>query len=67
MPANHLIQRGTTWHFRLDAPVDLRAHYGNRRILSKSLRTGDKIPARELASQLTAQWKAEFRAIAKAW
>lgn len=63
MPANHLIQRGTTWHCRLDVPIDLRAHYGNRRILSKSLRTGDKILARELASRLTAQWKAEFRAI----
>ncbi|MFP6863341.1 DUF6538 domain-containing protein [Pseudomonas sp.] len=63
MPANHLIQRGTTWHCRLDVPADLRAHYGNRRILSKSLRTGDKILARELASRLTAQWKAEFRVI----
>lgn len=65
MPAKsaHLVQRSTTWHCRIDIPIDLRTHYGNRRILSKSLRTGDKILARELASRLTAQWKAEFRAI----
>lgn len=63
MPANHLIQRGTTWHCRLDIPADLQAHYGNRKILSKSLRTGNKLLARELASRMTAQWKAEFRAI----
>lgn len=35
--------------------------YGNRRILSKSLKTGDKLLARELAASLIGQWKAEFR------
>lgn len=35
--------------------------YGNRRILSKSLKTGDKLLARELAASLVGQWKAGFR------
>lgn len=61
--SNHLVQRGTVWHARIDVPADLRPAFGNRRILSKSLRTGDKRLAQELASTQVGQWKAEFRAI----
>ena len=60
-PKSHLVLRSSTWHCRLDIPADLRPAYGNRRILSKSLKTGDKLLARELAATLIGQWKAEFR------
>lgn len=59
----HLVQRGTTWHTRIDVPADVRAAFGNRRILSKSLKTGNKILAKELAAVQIGKWKAEFRAI----
>ncbi|MBD2835974.1 tyrosine-type recombinase/integrase [Pseudomonas sp. JM0905a] len=60
---NHLLLRGSTWHVRIDIPAELRPAFGNRSILSKSLRTGDKRLAQELASTQVGQWKAEFRAI----
>lgn len=60
---SHLVLRSSTYHCRLDIPAELRAAYGNRRILSRSLRTGDKRLATELASVQIGQWKAEFRAI----
>ena len=60
-PKSHLVLRSSTWHCRIDIPADLRPMYGNRRILSKSLKTGDKLLARELAASLIGQWKAEFR------
>lgn len=68
MPAqtNHLLLRGSTWHARIDIPADLRPAFGNRRILSKSLRTGDKRHAQELVNTQVGQWKAEFRAIREA-
>ncbi|WP_147411174.1 DUF6538 domain-containing protein [Pseudomonas cavernicola] len=65
MPAksNHLVQRSTTWHVRIDVPADLRHAFGNRRILSKSLKTGDKMLAKTIATQVIGQWKASFRSI----
>ncbi|WP_439887743.1 tyrosine-type recombinase/integrase [Pseudomonas sp. MBLB4123] len=66
MPAkikDHLQQRGTTWHVRLDIPADVRQAFGNRRILSKSLKTGDKQLAKELGARQVGLWKAQFRAI----
>lgn len=59
----HLVQRATTWHCRIDIPGDLRPAFGNRRILSKSLRTGDKVLAKELAAVQVGQWKALFRSL----
>lgn len=59
----HLVQRATTWHCRIDIPDDLRPAFGNRRILSKSLRTGDKSLAKELAAVQVGQWKALFRSL----
>ncbi|WP_444816529.1 DUF6538 domain-containing protein, partial [Stutzerimonas frequens] len=58
---NHILLRGSTYHVRLDIPATLRAAYGNRRVLSKSLKTGDALLARELAARQVAEWKAEFR------
>jgi integrase len=58
---NHLLLRGSTYHARIDIPAALRAGFGNRRVLSKSLRTGDALLARELAAAQVARWKAEFR------
>lgn len=65
MPSSnsHLVLRSSTWHCRIDIPADLRPAYGNRRILSISLRTGDKLLARELAAVQVGQWKAAFRAL----
>lgn len=65
MPSSnsHLVLRSSTWHCRIDVPADLRPAYGNRRILSISLRTGDKLLARELAAVQVGQWKAAFRAL----
>ena len=65
MPSSdsHLVLRSSTWHCRLDIPAELRPAYGNRRILSKSLKTGDKRLAKELASVVVGQWKAAFRAL----
>lgn len=60
---NHILLRGATYHVRLDIPQDLRAALGNRRILSRSLRTGDKTLAKELAATQLGQWKSLFRAL----
>jgi integrase len=62
-PNSHLVLRSSTWHCRIDVPADLRPAFGNRRILSKSLRTGDKALAKELAALQIGQWKAEFRSL----
>ena len=61
MAIDYLYQRSTTWHVKLDIPSDIRPAFGNRRVMSKSLRTGDKLLARELAARLVGQWKLEFR------
>jgi len=58
---NHLLLRGSVYHVRLDVPAALRAAYGNRRVLSQSLKTGDALLARELAGAQVSRWKAEFR------
>ncbi|WP_411183934.1 DUF6538 domain-containing protein [Pseudomonas sp.] len=41
--------RSSTWHCRIEVPAYRRSAIGNRRILSKSLRTGNKALAKELA------------------
>ncbi|MFC5696524.1 DUF6538 domain-containing protein [Pseudomonas sp. GCM10022186] len=63
---SHLLLRSSVYHCRIDIPADLRPAFGNRRILSQSLKTGDKRLAQELASVQVGQWKAEFRAIREA-
>jgi integrase len=68
MPSSrqYLVQRATTWHCRIDIPADLRPAFGNRRILSTSLKTGDKQLAKELAAAQVGQWKAQFRSLREA-
>lgn len=63
---NHLLLRGSVYHCRIDIPEELRPAFGNRRILSTSLKTGDKLLARELAAVQAGQWKAQFRALREA-
>lgn len=58
---NHLTLRGNTWHVRLDIPADARPYFGNRKVLSESLKTGDKRLAKERGALLIAQWKTEIR------
>ncbi|MDH0892893.1 MULTISPECIES: DUF6538 domain-containing protein [unclassified Pseudomonas] len=59
---DHLHLRGNTYHVRLDIPADVRPLFGHRRLLSQSLKTGDKRLAKERAPLVIAQWKAEIRA-----
>lgn len=66
MPSSHIVQRGTIYHARIDIPAALRPAFGNRRILSKSLRTGDALLARELAARQVAEWKLQFRQLREA-
>lgn len=61
--ADNLIQRGGLWHVRLDIPKDVRAAFGNRRILSQSLRTGSRSDAMRLRLPILAEWKAEIQAV----
>jgi integrase len=60
---NHILLRGATYHVRLDIPEAVRPAFGNRRILSQSLKTGDALLARELAAVQIGKWKSEFRAL----
>ena len=58
---NGIYLKGSTYHVRIDVPADLRADFGNRRTLSKSLKTHEKRLADGLASYQIGVWKAEFR------
>lgn len=61
MPIKNLLLRGGIYHVRLALPLDVQPAFGNRVILSKSLRTGDKRLAKELRDQIIGQWKAAIR------
>ncbi len=61
MPIKNLLLRSGIYHVRLAIPPDVQPAYGNRVILSKSLRTGDKQLAKELRDQIIGKWKAEIR------
>ncbi|MDH4651709.1 site-specific integrase [Pseudomonas sp. BN606] len=58
--AKHLEKQGSTYHVRLAIPKDVQADFGGRRILSKSLKTGDKYQALADSHAILAQWKAEI-------
>ncbi|MFF7861059.1 tyrosine-type recombinase/integrase [Pseudomonas monteilii] len=60
--ANHLQLQGGTWHVRLEIPTEVRSAFGGRRILSKSLGTGQRSEAMNLRLPYLAQWKAEIAA-----
>lgn len=61
MPIKNLLLRSGIYHVRLAIPPDVQPAYGNRVILSKSLKTGDKRLAKELRDQIIGKWKAEIR------
>lgn len=58
-----LYLRGSIYHVRIDVPEALRKAYGHRLTLCRSLKTGEKRLASELASSQIGAWKAEFRAL----
>ncbi|MGU1062622.1 tyrosine-type recombinase/integrase [Pseudomonas aeruginosa] len=57
--SNNLVLRGTIWHVRMDVPPDARnAFKPPRKVLSKSLKTGDSNEAKKRARyQLSAWWQ----------
>jgi len=57
---NHLVLRGSTWHCRLDIPKDLRPLFEGKRILARSLKTGNKHVAEDKGRQKVAKWKEGF-------
>lgn len=61
--ANHLVLRGTTYHARVDIPVDVQPALGGRKVLSQSLKTGNKFVANRLARLKVTQWKGLFDSI----
>ncbi|WP_342243232.1 site-specific integrase [Pseudomonas sp. OTU5201] len=58
--SRHLEKQGNIYHVRLAIPKDVQANFGGRRILSKSLRTGDWNKALAASHAQLAQWKAEI-------
>lgn len=63
--SDHLVLKGSTWHVRLDVPQDIRLHmkFFMKKVLSKSLKTGDKRLAKIASLEILSQWKSEFEAI----
>ncbi|MFV3334165.1 tyrosine-type recombinase/integrase [Pseudomonas sp. NY15437] len=57
--SNNLVLRGTIWHARMDVPSDARNAFDPpRKVLCKSLRTGDSHEAKKRARhQLSAWWQ----------
>lgn len=63
--ADHLILKGGTWHVRLDIPQDVRWHelYRGKRVLTKTLKTGNRQLAKEASHAILADWQRTFREI----
>ncbi|WP_426943940.1 tyrosine-type recombinase/integrase [Pseudomonas oryzihabitans] len=61
--ADNLVLKGGTYHVRLDLPEDVQGAFGNRKILSKSLKTGSRAEAMRLRLAVLAQWKAHIQQI----
>ncbi|WP_430317238.1 tyrosine-type recombinase/integrase [Pseudomonas nitroreducens] len=57
--SNNLVLRGTIWHVRMDVPQDARKAFDPpRKVLCKSLKTGDSNEAKRRAlHQLSAWWQ----------
>jgi len=55
--SNNLSLRGTTWHVRMDVPPDARKAFNGRRVLCKSLRTGNFNDARRRADEQLVEWR----------
>lgn len=59
--ADNLVLKGGTYHVRLDLPEDVQGAFGNRKILSKSLKTGSRAEAMRLRLGVLAQWKSQIQ------
>ncbi|CAH1044714.1 tyrosine-type recombinase/integrase [Halomonas sp. TD01] len=59
--ADNLILKGSTWHVRLELPTDVRHAFGNRRKLTKSLKTGNKAEAHLRKLTILSEWKSRIR------
>lgn len=55
--AENLVLKGSTWHVRLEIPADVRHVFGNRRKLTKSLKTGSKAEAQVRKLPILSDWK----------
>jgi integrase len=60
--ADNLEKQGGVYHVRMAIPKDVQSAFGNRRILSKSLGTSNRIEAMALRLPYLAKWKAEIKA-----
>lgn len=54
---DNLILRGNTYHVRLALPADVRPFFGNRKLLSQSLKTGLQQEAKDRARAILMDWK----------
>ena len=63
--ANHLVLKGSTWHVRLDIPADVRLHesFFMKKVMTKSLKTGDKKIAKTASLKILSDWKKQIEAI----
>ncbi|MBF8765940.1 tyrosine-type recombinase/integrase [Pseudomonas putida] len=55
--ADNLVLKSGIWHVRFDLPADVRPFFGNRKILSQSLKTGSRIEAMRLRLPFLSEWK----------
>lgn len=62
--ADHLILKGGTWHVRLDVPVDVRTHqdFFFKKVLTKSLKTGNRQLAKTASLSILSDWKKKIDA-----
>lgn len=58
--AENLLLKGSTWHVRLELPSDVRHAFGNRRKLTKSLKTGNKAEAQIRKLPILTDWKSRI-------
>lgn len=58
--SDFLILKRGIFHARLDIPVDVREAFGNRRVLTKSLRTGVKSEANQRKYEFIELWKRQI-------
>jgi integrase len=63
---DNLILRGNTYHVRLALPADVRPFFGNRKLLSQSLKTGLQQEAKDRARSILLKWKDEIAAARQA-
>jgi len=61
--ADNIVLKGGTYHVRLDLPEDVQTAFGNRKILSKSLKTGSRAEAMRLRLAVLATWKDQIQQV----